>query len=162
MERSKHIYALLFLVFLIACTDNAISSLSNEEVNNLLSQIDENDPSFVEKNVQFDSIVTLAGERILEEKVERIKMKIYYYGDLSRGYFNLRDMDDKNLQVFGKKTGPYWIYKCVTKINMTEAGGYMIFGDSGEGVWSNGDVNFKQGKIEVKKQTIDYNSLVSW
>jgi hypothetical protein len=162
MERSKHIYAILFLLLLIACSDSTISSLNTEEVNDLLSQIDENDPSFVQKNVQFDSIVTLAGERILEENIERIKMKIYYYGGLSRGYFNLRDLDDKNLQVFGKKIGPYWTYMCVTKINMKEAGGYMIFGNSGQGVWSNGDVNFKQGTIEVKKQTTDYNSLVSW
>ena len=49
---------------------------------------------------------------------------------------------------------------------MEEAGGYMIYwqgeNDSYEGIWSNGEVNFKQGKIILDRQVIDYNTLTIW
>jgi hypothetical protein len=160
--------AFLFSLIVLSCSETKHSKrdLNTDDINNILGQVQENDPVFTEKGIAFDSIVTLAGIRQLEGKNERIKMKLFYFGSYSRGYFNLPDLDIKNLQFFGKKIDNSWALKCVTKLNMEEAGGYMIYwqgeNDSYEGIWSNGEVNFKQGKIILDRQVIDYNTLTIW
>ncbi len=162
MDARKPVLILLAAVFLAACGEPSISSLDNYDINDLLVQVNEEDEIFVQKNVVFDSILTLAGRRTLEGKTELVKIKLFYYGDRVRGYFNLSDKDDKNLQVFGKRIGTYWVFKCVTKINMEEAGGYLIMENNRRGIWSNGHVNFKIGDIALTKQITDYSSLTNW
>lgn len=144
------------------CENRKTSSLNDQQVNEILSSVDENDPGFVQKGISFDSILTLAGTRSLGDFNEPVKAKLYFYGDLTRGYYNLKDRDEKNLQVFGKKVGDYWAIKCVTKLNMEEAGGYIILKSWNNGFWSNGHYNFDQGTITMIKQNIDYNDLQSW
>ena len=144
------------------CGTSDLTSMTPEEINNLLSQVDEDSPRFVEKGNSFDSIVTAAGIRTNADTNERVKMKIFYFGDLLRGYFNLTDKDDKNLQVFGKKTGDMWVIKCVTKLNMEEVGGYMILQDNRKGIWSNGNISFRSERINLTKQNIDYDVLQTW
>lgn len=144
------------------CDNSTLESLSVHEINNILSYVNENDPEFVKKDVPFDSIVTSAGIRSIDGISENIKARLYYYGDRTRGYYNLSDRDEKNLQVFGRKVGDRWAIKCVTKLNMEEVGGYIIVGPDNRGIWSNGHYNFKMGTISLKKQNIDYDDLESW
>jgi len=125
------------------CGESSMTSITPEEINGLLSQVNEDDPEFVAKGIQFDSIVTKAGIRSIAETNERVKIKFFYFEDRVRGYFNLADSDDKNLQFFGRKVDDLWVLKCVTKINMEEVGGYLIFKKDGSGIWSKGDLNFK-------------------
>ena len=115
-----HVLVILIGLWLICCgCDNrSLESLSVDEINVILSNVNEDDPGFVQKNVSFDSITTTAGTRSLEGKNERIKMRLYFYQDRTRGYYNLADRDDKNLQVFGRKVDDNWAIKCVTKLNM--------------------------------------------
>ena len=157
----KHLLcmSLLLLVFL-ACKEPPLSSFDNEAINDILAVIDENSDDFVQQIGQFDSILTLAGTRVLDGRSERIKLKIFYFGEFGRGYFNLVDKDEKNLQFFCKKSQGYLAVLCVTKLNMEEAGGYIILNDRNEGIWSN--VNFKKGIISLKKMNIDYNRLTDW
>ncbi len=162
MDVIKYVPALLIAVMMTACNEASIRSFDNKEINALLVQVDENDERFIQKNVVFDSIVTRAGQRSLDNKTDRFKIKLFYFGDYARGYFNLALQDEKNLQVFGKRIGEYWVFKCVTKINMEEAGGYLILESDGSGIWSNGHVNFKKGVIDLKKQITDYSSLENW
>jgi hypothetical protein len=155
------------LVVLINCTsiNKKDEELSPEQINAILGQFSETDEVFVKKNISFDSVVTYAGFRSLGERSEKIKMKLFYYDDNCRGYFNIPHLDNKNLQVFGKKMKDDLILKCVTKINMEEAGGFMFLVPELEGysgTWSNGHVNFKLGRIELKKQSTDYNTLAEW
>ena len=144
------------------CANDKLESLSAVEINKILANVDENDPEFVNKNVPFDSIITSAGMRTLGSLNEKIKARLYYYGDRTRGYYNLSDRDEKNLQVFGKKVGEYWALKCVTKLNMEEAGGYLIIRPDGSGIWSNGHYNFLTGTVFMQNQNIDYDDLASW
>jgi len=156
-----------FSLIIVGCGESARQNekLNTSQINSILGHIQENDPAFTEKGITFDSITTLAGIRSLEEKQERIKMKIFYFGENCRGYFNLPNQDAKNLQFFGKKVDNRWALKCVTKLNMEEVGGYIIFNrglNSYDGIWSNGDVNFNKGKIILSKQELDYNTLTVW
>ncbi len=144
------------------CEDRDLLNLSDTEVNEILVRVDENDAEFVRKGVVFDSVLTVAGSRTLEEKSERVKARLYFFGDRVRGYYNLADSDQKNLQVFGKKVGNEWAIKCVTKLNMEEAGGYILWSNDGTGIWATGHNNFKKGLITLQKQNIDYDDLVSW
>lgn len=144
------------------CDNRSLESLSVDEINSILSNVNEDDPGFVQKNVSFDSIITSAGTRTVEGKNERMKMRLYFYQDRTRGYFNLADRDDKNLQVFGKKVDGNWAIKCVTKLNMEEVGGYIILGPDNNGIWSNGHYNFKKEYLTLKKQNTDYDDLKSW
>ena len=158
---------LFFSLIILGCSQSKLEKdqMSTETVNSILGQVSENDSAFTEKGIAFDSIITLAGVRLLENKSERIKVKLFFFGDNCRGYFNLIDKDSKNLQFFGSKIDNKWALKCVTKLNMEEVGGYIIFWPSDKdikGVWSNGDVNFKQGKIILTKQELDYNILTVW
>ena len=136
--------------------------MTNEQVNKLLAQIDETSTVFTQKEVVFDSVITIAGQRIVGDKSERLKMKLFYFGSHCRGYYNLSELDDKNLQFFGQKIDGYWTLKCVTKLNMTEVDGYIILGENYNGLWSNGNVNFEQGTITLVKQNIDYTELKNW
>ncbi len=159
--------AFLFSLIVFSCSESKLGQreLSTDDINSILGQVQENDTAFTEKGIAFDSIVTLAGLRNLDESDARMKMKLFFFGDYCRGYFNLSDLDIKNLQFFGKKIDNMWALKCVTKLNMEEAGGYILFWPDGtdySGIWSNGDVNFKQGKIRLAKQEIDYNTLTVW
>ena len=89
-------------------------------------------------------------------------MKLFYFGPLARGYYNLADQDDKNLQVFGRQIDDHWAFKCVTKINMEEAGGYMILDQDHNGIWSSGHINFDTEKISLEKKDTDYQDLSQW
>jgi len=151
----------LWLCYL-GCADSSIHSLNNDQINKILSEVNEEDPKFVEKGVSFDSILTLAGQRTLNEESEKVKARLYFFGELTRGYYNLSERDDKNLQVFGKKVGDVWAIKCVTKINMEEAGGYIILDGKNNGIWSNGHYNFLKGQVSLQKQNKDYDDLSSW
>lgn len=131
-------------------------------INNVLSYVVEDDPKFVEKGISFDSTVTMAGTRQYRNKTQRVKMKLFYFGDYTRGYYNLADQDNSNLQVFGRKVGDQWALKCVTKINMEEAGGYLILPPGGEGIWSSGHLNFEKQDISLTKQNVDYTVLDKW
>lgn len=146
----------------LGCEDSSIHSLNNDQINKILSEVNEDDPKFVEKGVSFDSILTLAGHRSLNEKSEKVKARFYFFGERTRGYYNLPERDDKNLQVFGKKVGDKWAIKCVTKLNMEEAGGYIILNDNNKGIWSNGHYNFEKGLVSLKKQDKDYDDLKTW
>ncbi len=143
------------------CGDSNLTSITPEEINALLAQVDEESPLFVEKNITFDSIVTRAGVRQIGSGSERVKIKMFYYGNLVRGYFNLIDKDDKNLQFFGQKIGDRWVAECVTKLNMEEVGGYIILNGTA-GIWSKGDINFQPESITLRKSEIDYDVLKSW
>lgn len=158
---------LLFSIIIIGCSgpSKQNENLNNDQINSILGQLQENDPVYTQKGISFDSIVTLAGIRSVNDKQERIKMKLFYFGDNCRGYFNLADLDSKNLQFFGKKVDNRWALKCVTKLNMSEVGGYIIFDKDSkglDGIWSNGDVNFQKGDIILTKQELDYNTLTVW
>lgn len=158
--------AFLFGLIILSCSESKHTkrSLKAEDINSILSHIQENSPVYTEKGIAFDSIVTLAGVRSLDND-ERLKMKLFFFGDHCRGYFNLADTDTKNLQFFGKKVEDAWALKCVTKLNMEEAGGYiLLWKDSQDysGIWSNGHVNFEKGEITLAKQAIDYNTLTVW
>lgn len=153
--------SLVILIF-VSCNAPSLRSLSTDQINAILRQINENDEAFTQKEVSFDSIITLAGTRHLESKAERIKLKLFYFGDRSRGYYNLSDRDVSNLQIFGQKIEGLWVFKCVTKINMEEAGGYLIIQDQSKGIWSNGHVNFRKGLLELEKKYTDYNELEAW
>jgi len=144
------------------CDNRSIEGLSVDKINEILSNVNEEDPEFVIKDVVFDSVATLAGTRTLNGQSERIKARLYYYGDRTRGYFNLADRDDKNLQVFGRKVEDQWAIKCVTKLNMEEVGGYIILGSTGRGIWANGHYNFQKEEVTLTKQKIDYDALKSW
>ena len=144
------------------CDSRTLETMTPEQINEILSHINEDDPAFVQKEVVFDSIVTSAGTRNINDRTERVKSRLYYFGDRTRGYFNLADRDEKNLQVFGKKINNRWVIKCVTKLNMEEVGCYMIMNPNGQGIWSNGHINFKTEQISLKKQNIDYDDLKTW
>ena len=160
------IQALIYLTSLTlltaGCGSKSLKNLSNKEINKILSFVNENDPAFVEKGISFDSVATYAGIRTLNNNSERIKARLYFFGNLTRGYFNLADFDEKNLQVFGKKVNNTWALKCVTKLNMEEAGGYIILDHLNDGIWSNGHHSFKMGTLSWSKQNIDYDILQSW
>lgn len=162
MKALLPLICVMCFVSLSACKDVSLSSLNTGQINALLAEIDENDPKFTLKEIQFDSIVTMAGWRTLGEQKERIKLKLFYFGVLSRGYYNLSDKSPANLQVFGKLIENNWVLKCVTKIDMEEVGGYLIIKDQSEGIWSTGDVNFKMGLLELSKKYTDYNDLETW
>ena len=149
-------------LFCFGCANRSSNSLKDLDVNIVLSSVDEEDPRFVEKGIAFDSIITVAGWRSLESLKEPVKAKFYFYGDYVRGYYNLSNRDEKNLQVFGNKVDQYWAIKCVTKLNMEEAGGFLIFSDWKNGIWSNGHYNFEIGDISMVKKDIDYQDIVSW
>lgn len=154
---------LLSLWLCYGCDSNRdLKDLDNDQINEILGAFDSEDPVFVNKDVKFDSILTLAGQRIVENKTERIKCKLFYFGPHVRGYFNLADQDDKNLQVFGKMTDGQLALKSVTKINMVESDGYIILDPNYEGIWSNGNVNFTIGSISLKRQKTDYTELTKW
>jgi len=136
-----------------------------EQINSILRNFSETDEIFISDNISFDSIVTYAGLRILEDKNEKIKLKLFFYGEYCRGYYNLPEKDIKNLQVFGMNINNDWILKCVTKLNMEEAGGYLFFSmkdNEYEGIWSNGGVNFKKGFLHLFRQDKDYNIIADW
>lgn len=154
------IIACSFLFF--SCQEGALGDMSPTEINELLSQLNENDPIFTQKEVKFDSIVTLAGIRGFSNVKQKVKLKLFYFGDHARGYFNVSDVDDSNLQIFGKKINNNWAFKCVTKINMEEVGGYIILKKDNSGIWSNGHINFTVEDIKLTKQPQDYNSLETW
>jgi hypothetical protein len=150
--------ALLFF----ACGGDTLSSLDNNAINAILSNVNEADTTFTKKDVKFDSIVTLAGTRTYLGNNQKVKLKLFYFGNYARGYFNIKDLDDKNLQVFGNKLEDKWALKCVTKINMEEAGGYIIIDDSNQGIWSSGHINFNKEIIILTKQNKDYATLTEW
>lgn len=150
------------ILLFAACQTESVQTLSTDQINQLMTQVDENDPAFTQKDVQFDSILTLAGTRQYRQETQKIKVKIFYFGNLARGYYNLADRDDKNLQVFGKKIEDLWVYTCVTKINMEEVGGYLILDPSQNGIWSSGHINFEKQEISLKKYSQDYTELTSW
>ncbi len=158
--------ALVLILSLWLCygcdSEKDLTSLSNDDINLLLSHFDAEDPVFVNKEVQFDSILTIAGIRSIDDESERIKSKLFFFGEHTRGYFNLADSDTKNLQVFGKKIGDLWVLKSVTKLNMEESDGYIILDKNYDGIWSNGNINFRKGSIALKKQNIDYTELNTW
>ncbi|MEL6123139.1 MAG: hypothetical protein AAFQ02_00395 [Bacteroidota bacterium] len=160
----KHITCILMCILIcLGCeTKEKLKDWTPEQLNLVLSQVDTADPSFTQKEVAFDSIITLAGVRILGQEQERIKFKLFHFGPYVRGYYNLADRDDKNLQVFGKRIDSQWVMKCVTKLSMTEADGYLLLLPSGKSIWSNGSVGFEQGYLQLQKQATDYNDLVSW
>ena len=162
MKLQWQISLMLLWLFCYGCDNSSLESLDKVEINKILANVDENDPEFVKKEVPFDSIITSAGSRSLNANSERIKAKLYYYGDRTRGYYNLSDRDEKNLQVFGRKVGDLWALKCVTKLNMEEVGGYIIINPDGSGIWSNGHYNFETGTISLNKQNRDYTELESW
>lgn len=162
MDVFNVVLAIIAISMMTACNNSSVSSFDNTEINTLLSQIDENDAAFVEKEIIFDSIATMAGLRSLNSMEEPIKIKLFYFGDRVRGYYNLASRDDKNLQIFGRQLDGRWVIKCVTKLNMEEAGGYIILEKTGDGIWSTGHVNFKKGRITLEKQYTDYNSLENW
>ncbi|MFT4566499.1 MAG: hypothetical protein ACI9FN_001460 [Saprospiraceae bacterium] len=154
---------LLTMWFSCGCeSEKRIEDWSKEEINALLSNFDVADPAFVEKDIQFDSILTIAGIRKIGTESQRIKCKLFFFGTHMRGYFNLADQDDKNLQVFGKRIDKYIAFKSATKINMEESDGFLILDENYKGIWSNGNINFKNGTISMTKQKTDYTSLESW
>lgn len=144
------------------CGESSLTSITPDKINSLLSQVNEDDPRFVEKSISFDSIITKAGNREISTSSERVKIKLFYYDDKVRGYFNLIDRDDKNLQFFGQRIEDLWVLKCVTTLNMQEVGGYIFLDEGGSGVWSNGDLNFKPQVISLLKSNKDYDALTSW
>ena len=150
------------ILLLSACQNESVQTLNTDQINQLMTQVDANNPAFTQKNVKFDSIVTLAGTRQYRQESQKIKAKIFYFGDLARGYYNLADRDDKNLQIFGKKVDGLWIHTCVTKINMEEVGGYLILDQNRSGIWSSGHINFEKQEISFKKFSQDYTELTSW
>lgn len=159
---------LIVLVVIVACTQSqkkGLESMSTEEINKILGSFSENEAIFTEKDISFDSIVTYAGRRSQGDKSVRIKLKMFFFGDKCRGYYNLADTDNKNLQIFGKNVGGNWALKSVTKLNMEEVGGYMLMiikDNVCEGIWSNGEVNFKKGSMHLVKQNTDYNLITDW
>ncbi len=150
------------ILLLSACQNESVQTLNTDQINQFMTQVHANDPAFTHKNVKFDSIVTLAGTRQYRQKSQKIKAKIFYFGDLARGYYNLADRDDKNLQIFGKKVDGLWIHTCVTKINMEEVGGYLILDQNRSGIWSSEHINFEKQEISLKKFGQDYTELTSW
>ncbi len=159
-----HVLILFISLWLVCygCDSRTLENMTPEQINQILSHINEDDPAFVQKDIVFDSIVTSAGTRHINGKTERVKTRLYYFGDRTRGYFNLADRDEKNLQVFGQKIDNNWVIKCVTKLNMEEVGGYIIIEPGGQGIWSNGHINFKTEPISLSKQNIDYDDLKTW
>jgi hypothetical protein len=151
------------LLGLISCQgDSSLEAMDSSRINAILSAVNETSDTYTQKDVEFDSIVTYAGVRSYSNQDQKVKMKLFYFGEFARGYFNIKDLDDKNLQVFGRKVDGYWALKCVTKINMEEAGGYILLENSKKGIWSSGHINFIKEPILFTKQNTDYNSLLDW
>lgn len=154
---------LLILLTLMSCENNSsLVDMDTAQINKILSTVNETAETYTQKDVKFDSIVTYAGTRSYERQDQKVKMKLFYFGEFARGYFNIKDLDDKNLQVFGRKVDNYWALKCVTKINMEEAGGYIVLDNNKEGIWSSGHINFSKEQIQFKQQDTDYNNLLDW
>lgn len=161
--RLSNIAALIIgsVIILASCAPSSVETYSTEQINEIMGHVDGDDPAFTVKDVQFDSVLTLAGTRTYRYDNQRVKAKFFYYGDLARGYYNLTDRDSKNLQVFGKKVDDLWAFTCVTKVNMEEVGGYMIL-DGFNGIWSSGHINFEKQNINFKKLNQDYDTLQAW
>lgn len=154
---------LLILLTLMSCENNStLVDMDTAQINKILSSVNETAENYTQKDVKFDSIVTYAGTRSYENQDQKVKMKLFYFGEFARGYFNIKDLDDKNLQVFGRKVDNYWALKCVTKINMEEAGGYIVLDNNKVGIWSSGHINFSKEQIQFKQQDTDYNNLLDW
>ena len=149
------------IILLAACSPHTVDTYTTEEINEIMSHVNGDDPAFTVKDIKFDSVITLAGNRVYKVDNQRVKAKIFYYGDLARGYFNLTDRDSKNLQIFGRKVDDLWAFTCVTKVNMEEVGGYMIL-DRRQGIWSSGHINFEKQNISFKKLNQDYDTLQEW
>ena len=162
MKLQTQVFAMGLFLLIAGCGNSELKDLSNAEINEIMVHVNEDDPSFVEKGIAFDSIITLAGFRELDDKKERIKAKLYFFGERTRGYFNLADLDNKNLQVFGKKVEGDWAIKCVTKLNMEEVGGYILWSPGEDAIWSNGHYNFQKGNLSWTKQNTDYDVLETW
>lgn len=162
MKLQYVVFISMVLLLCFGCENTSLEKMDATQINEILSNVNENDPAFVQKGVSFDSVVTMAGTRTLDNLNERVKLRLYYFGDLVRGYYMLADRDDKNLQVYGKKVNGLWVIKCVTKLNMEEAGGYIMIRQDKTGIWSTGHYSFKTGTLAYAKQNIDYDELESW
>ncbi len=161
----RPVFFFCFVILGCAESESKYERISAHEINAILGEFGDTDAVFTSKGVSFDSIVTYAGKRMLNGTIEKTKLKLFFYGEYCRGYFNLPEKDTKNLQVFGKKISGDWILKCVTKLNMEEAGGYIFLvkeENAYNGIWSNGHVNFKKGNLRLQKQKLDYNILTDW
>ena len=120
--RLSNIAALIIgsVIIFGSCAPNSVETYSTEQINEIMGHVDGDDPAFTVKDIQFDSVITLAGTRGYRDDNQRVKAKFFYYGELARGYYNLTDRDSKNLQVFGKKVDDLWAFTCVTKVNMED------------------------------------------
>ena len=161
MKLRRVVVITMVTFFFLSCRDSSLINFDSTKINALLSQLDEENPVFVRKDVAFDSIITVIGTRKIDGSVDKIKAKLFYYDSFCRGYFNLMELDDKNLQVFGQKVEDYWAFKCVTKLNMEEAGGYIVMNEDRKGIWSNGHQNFQKGQISWHKSAKDYSQITN-
>jgi hypothetical protein len=150
------------MVAIASCQHRSLSSLSNDEINALLAQVDENDAVFIEKGVTFDSVVTYVGTRELESTKERMKMKLFYFNGVMRGYYNLPDTDQKNLQIFGKEIEGNQVLKCVSNLISDEQGSYLIVDKNKAGIWASPHQNYKLGTFQLRKSAIDYATVREW
>lgn len=161
--KCRILFFFLVLWLLYSCqVSKTLDQWDSSEINLLMANINIEEPIFTQKDIHFDSIVTLAGTRIVGKKLESIKLKLFYFGGYIRGYYNLSDQDNKNLQIFGKKLGPHLAFKVATKINMKESDGYIVLNNSHMGIWSNGSVNFAKGTIALTKNNKEYTLLDRW
>ena len=161
MKLRRVVVITMVTFFFLSCRDSSLQSFDSTKINALLSHLDEENPVFVSKDVVFDSIITVVGQRQIKGSVDKLKAKLFFYDSFCRGYFNLIDNDDKNLQVFGQKIDSYWAFKCVTKLNMEEVGGYMIIDKELGGIWSNGHHNFDKGELALKISNKDYSQITN-
>jgi len=77
------LYIALCVVTCFGCDSNTkLKSLNNDQVNARLAQIDENSEVFIQKDISFDSIVTTAGLRVVSDTSEKIKMKLFFFGEI--------------------------------------------------------------------------------
>jgi len=90
------IYSVVLWLCSSGCGERNLTSITPEEINTLLAKVNEEEPKFVEKGISFDSIVTKAGIRSFNDTPQKVKMKLYYFQNRVRGYFNVIDQDDKN------------------------------------------------------------------
>lgn len=163
MSLTRSCWIISVILGLISCqAKGPLEEMGTNRINELLNYVKESDSVYKDKEISFDSVLTYVGRRTFEGAQQNIKLKLFYYGNHARGYYNIPEVDQKNLQVFGISQDGYWIFKCVSQLDSEEIGSYLILNHSLEGIWSGGHINYVKETIKLNKTVGDYHELQQW
>ncbi len=147
---------------MMECKTDSVRSLSDEEINGILATVDESSDRYIQKGIEFDSIVVYAGYRVLGAQKELLKMRLFYFGDHVRGYYKLPNGSNKNVQVFGRLNATNLVLKCVTTDQTDDQGSFMIIENNQKGIWASPHHNFERRIVDLSRYDADYESLTNW